>query len=155
MRWLALLFCILVCFAVAAVGARWNVNEIPGWYRTLVRPSFTPPNRVFGPVWSLLYLFMAIAAWRIGQEPPSQVRAAALLLFVVQLGLNLAWSWVFFRNHALGTALTEILVLWVAIGATTITFERIVPWTAWLMAPYWAWVSFASFLNGAFWKLNR
>jgi len=155
MRWLALLFWIVACFAVAALGARWNLREIPGWYRTLVRPSFTPPDRVFGPVWSLLYLFMAISAWRVGQEQPSGLRTAALLLFVIQLALNLAWSWIFFRKHALGTAFAEILALWVAIGATTITFGRIVPWTAWLMAPYWAWVSFASVLNGAFWKLNR
>jgi len=154
-RWLVLLLWLLVCFAVAAVCARWNVSEIPGWYRTLVRPSFAPPDRVFGPVWSLLYLMMAIAAWRIALEPPSRMRSIGLLIFVVQLGLNLAWSWIFFRQHAIGAALAEMLVLWLAIGATTLVFARIAPTPAWLMAPYWAWVTFASVLNAAFWRLNR
>ena len=126
-RWLVLLFWLLVCFTVGAVGARWNLSEIPGWYRTLVHPWFNPPDSVFGPVWSLLYLLMAVAAWRITLKPPSRIRTLALLLFVVQLGLNLAWSWIFFRQHAIGVALVEILVLWDAIGATTVAFGRIAP----------------------------
>jgi translocator protein len=154
-RWLALLFWVVLCFTVAALGARWTVNEIPAWYRTLIRPWFSPLDWVFGPVWSLLYLLMAVSAWRVGLEPPSGLRTAALLLFAAQLGLNLAWSWIFFRKHAIGAALAEILVLWIAIAATALVFGRIVPVSAWLMAPYLAWVSFASILNGAFWRLNR
>ncbi len=155
MRWLALLFWVILCFTVAALGARWTVKEIPGWYRNLVRPSFSPPDAVFGPVWTLLYFLMAVAAWRVGQEPASGLRTAALLLFSAQLGLNLAWSWIFFRKHAIGVALAEIVVLWIAIAATTLVFGRIVPVSAWLMAPYLAWVSFASVLNSAFYRLNR
>ncbi len=155
MRWVMLVVWLLVCFAVAGIGARWNVSEIPGWYRTLVRPWFTPPDRVFGPVWTLLYALMAIAAWRIGQQPRSGSRDLALGLFLVQLALNLGWSWIFFRKHALGTALAEILILWIAIGATTLAFLGIDRPAGWLMSPYWAWVSFAAVLNGAFWKLNR
>ena len=155
MRWLTLLFWLFACFGVAAAGARWNLTEIPGWYRTLVRPSFAPPDRVFGPVWTLLYLLMAIAAWRVSQESPSPTRSAALLLFAVQLGLNLGWSWIFFRKHAIGWALAEIALLWISIGITTLLFGRIDPLSAWLMVPYWIWVSFASILNAAFWKLNH
>lgn len=154
MHWLMLVFWLLICFAVAGIGARWTVNEIPGWYLMLARPSFTPPDRVFGPVWTLLYLLMAIAVWRVGVEPSSPARTAAIALFVIQLALNLAWSWIFFHKHAIGAALAEIIVLWIAIGATTITFAQITSLAAWLMAPYWAWVSFASVLNGALWKLN-
>lgn len=155
MRWWALLFWVVVCFAVAALGARWTAKEIPAWYRTLVRPSFSPPDAVFGPVWTLLYFLMAVAAWRVGLEPASGLRTAALFLFVAQLCLNLAWSWIFFRKHAIGAGLAEILVLWIAIAATTVVFGRIAPVSAWLMVPYLAWVSFASVLNGAFWQLNR
>jgi len=154
-RWLILLFWILVCFAVAALGARWNLHEIPDWYRTLTRPSFTPPERIFGPVWTLLYLLMAIAAWKITLEPPSGLRASALLLFAIQLALNLAWSWIFFQKHAIGAAFGEIIVLWVAIAATTLVFSRMNGVAAWLMTPYLGWVSFATILNGAFWRLNR
>jgi tryptophan-rich sensory protein len=76
-------------------------------------------------------------------------------LFLVQLGLNFAWSWIFFHQHALGAALAENVALWATIGATTLLFARVTPVAAWLMAPYWAWVSFAVVLNGAFWRLNR
>ena len=155
MRWLTLLFWLIVCFGVAAAGASWNLTEIPGWYRSLVRPSFTPPDRVFGPVWTLLYLLMAVAAWRVSQGSPSATRTAALLLFAIQLGLNLGWSWIFFRKHAIGWALAEIALLWISIGITTVLFGRINALSAWLMAPYWAWVSFAGILNASFWKLNR
>ena len=155
MRWLTLLFWLIVCFGVAAAGARWNLTEIPGWYRSLVRPSFTPPDRVFGPVWTLLYLLMAVAAWRVSQGSPSAERSTALLLFAIQLGLNLGWSWIFFRKHAIGWALAEIALLWVSIGITTLLFARINSLSGWLMAPYWVWVSFAGILNAAFWKLNR
>jgi len=76
------------------------------------------------------------------------------VLFVVQLGLNFAWSWIFFRQHAIGAALAEAVLLWAAIGATTLVFGRVAPVSAWLMAPYWAWVSFATVLNAAFWRVN-
>jgi tryptophan-rich sensory protein len=155
MRWLILIFWLAVCFSVAAIGARWNASEIKGWYRELRRPSFAPPNWVFGPVWSLLYLMMAIAAWRISMEPASTARTWALGLFVLQLALNLAWSYIFFRRHAIGWALAEILLLWAAIGATAYVFGRVNPLAGWLMAPYLAWVSFASLLNAGFWRLAR
>ncbi|MGA2167356.1 MAG: TspO/MBR family protein [Terracidiphilus sp.] len=154
MRWIWLAAWLGICFAVAGVSGRWTAGEIPGWYRTLARPAIAPPNWVFGPVWTLLYALMAIAAWRVGLAAPSQLRTWGLVLFLVQLGLNFAWSWIFFRNHAIGAALAEVVVLWAAIGATTLLFGRVAPVAAWLMAPYLAWVSFASVLNWAFWRVN-
>jgi benzodiazapine receptor len=155
MRWISLLFWIAICFAVAGVGGRWTASEIPGWYRTLIRPAIAPPNWVFGPVWTLLYLLMAIAAWLVWQSPSSPARSWALALFLVQLALNCAWSWIFFRQHALGFALLEVALMWIAIGATTLLFGRVTPMAAWPMVPYWIWVSFATLLNEEFWRLNR
>jgi tryptophan-rich sensory protein len=154
MRWFSLLFWLALCFAVAGVSGSSTASEVPGWYRTLVRPSIAPPNWVFGPVWTLLYALMAIAAWQVWQSAPSPLRTWGLLLFLVQLGLNFAWSFIFFHYHAIGTALVEVIVLWAAIGITTLLFSRVAPSAAWLMAPYWAWVTFASVLNAAFWRLN-
>lgn len=154
MRWIWLLTWLGLCFAVAGVSGSWTASEIPGWYRTLVRPSIAPPNWAFGPVWTLLYALMAIAAWQVSQTTPSTLRTWGIGLFLVQLALNLAWSWIFFRHHAIGAALAEVVVLGAAIGATTLVFGRVAPSAAWLMAPYWAWVSFAAVLNAAYWWLN-
>jgi tryptophan-rich sensory protein len=155
MRWIGLLLWIALCFAVAAAGSRWTAVEIPHWYRTLARPAMAPPNWVFAPVWTLLYLLMAVAVWLAMQSAPSTLRTWGLALFLLQLALNLAWSGIFFRQHALGAALAEIVLLWAAIGATTLVFRVISPAAAALMLPYWAWVSFAALLNEEFWRLNR
>ncbi len=154
MRWIGLVFWLAICFAVAGIGGRWTSGEIAGWYRTLKRPTIAPPNWVFGPAWTLLYALMAVAAWRVWLAGPSPARTCALSLFAGQLALNLAWSWIFFSRHAIGAALVEIWVLWVAIGATMLSFSRLEPIAAWLMAPYLAWVTFAGALNAAFWRLN-
>jgi tryptophan-rich sensory protein len=154
MRWIWLVFWLGLCFAVAGVSGSWTAREIPGWYRTLARPTIAPPNWVFGPVWTLLYALMAVAAWQVGQAPPSPQRTWGLILFLVQLALNFAWSLIFFRCHAIGGALLEVVLLWAAIGAATLLFGRVAPSAAWLMAPYWAWVTFATALNAAFWRLN-
>jgi tryptophan-rich sensory protein len=154
MRWISLLFSIALCFMVAGVSGQWTASEIPGWYRTLIRPAIAPPNWVFAPVWTLLYALMAVAVWLVGQSAPSPLRTWALVLFLLQLGLNFAWSWIFFHHHALGAALAEIVVLWGFIAATTLLFGRVAPIAAWLMVPYLAWVSFAAVLNGAYWRLN-
>ena len=139
---------------VAGVSGSWTASEVPGWYRTLVRPSIAPPNWVFGPVWTLLYAMMAVAAWQVWESPSSPLRTLGLALFLVQLILNFAWSLIFFRQHAIGAALVEVVALWAAIGATTLVFGKVSPAAAWLMAPYWAWVTFAAVLNAAFWRLN-
>lgn len=154
MRWFALLFWFALCFAVASIGGRWTAGEIAGWYRTLNRPTIAPPNWVFGPVWTLLYGLMAFAAWRVWLAPPSPARRLALVLFLAQLALNLAWTWIFFRKHAIGAALIEVIALWAAIAVTMLAFRRVEPGAGWLMAPYLAWVTFASALNAAFWRIN-
>lgn len=154
MRWIWLLTWLALCFAVAGVSGSWTASEIPGWYRTLTRPSISPPSWIFGPVWTLLYAMMAIAAWQVSQTAPSTLRTWGIGLFLTQLALNFAWSFLFFRCHAIGGALAEVIVLWLAIGATTLVFGRVMPSAAGLMAPYWAWVTFAAVLNAAFWRLN-
>ena len=155
MRWLLLIFWLVLCFAAAGIGGSWTAREIPTWYRTLVRPSIAPPNRVFGPVWTLLYALMAVAAWRVSLAPSSSVRTTALALFLGQLALNFVWSLIFFRWHQIGWAFAEVLALWAAILFCVLVFTRISSTAAWLMAPYLAWVTFASILNAAFWKLNK
>lgn len=154
MRWISLLTWIALCFLVAGLGGRWTTAEIPVWYRGLIRPSIAPPNWIFGPVWTLLYLLMAIAAWLVWQTPSSALRTWGVALFLAQLAMNLGWSWIFFHKHALGAALVEVVLLWGMIGATTLVFSRVAPVAAWLMAPYLVWVGFASVLNGAFWRVN-
>jgi tryptophan-rich sensory protein len=97
---------------------------------------------------------MAIAAWLVLNTPASSARTIGLSLFLVQLALNLAWSYIFFRKHALGAAALEVALLWCSIGATTLLFAQVSTAAAWLMAPYWAWVTFASILNATIWRLN-
>jgi tryptophan-rich sensory protein len=154
MRWIGLLFSFMLCFAVAGIAGKWTAGEISGWYRTLRRPAIAPPDRVFGPVWTLLYALMSIAVWRVWQAVPSPLRSWAIAIFAAQLVLNLAWSWILFRQHAIGAALAEIAVLWIAIATSVALFTTIAPVAAWLMAPYLAWVTFATALNAAFWRLN-
>lgn len=154
MRWIALPLSLSLCFAVAAIGGRWTAEEVAGWYKTLKRPAVAPPNWVFGPVWTLLYALMAVAAWRVWLAAPAPARSLGLALFLAQLALNLAWSWIFFRRHAIGAAFAEVLLLWVLIGVTALVFAGSTRVAAWLMVPYWAWVGFAAVLNGAFWRLN-
>lgn len=154
MRWIGLISWTVLCFGVAGIGARWTAGEVRGWYRTLNRPVIAPPNWVFGPVWTLLYALMAVAAWRVWLATPSTARTVGLTLFLVQLALNLAWSWIFFRSHAIGAALAEVVVLWLVIGITALVFGRVAPAAAWLLVPYLAWVSFATALNAAYWRLN-
>jgi benzodiazapine receptor len=154
MKWLVLSGFLLLCYAVAAIGGYWTASELRDWYLSLKRPRIAPPNWVFGPVWTLLYALMALAAWQIWLAQPSPVRTKALLLFFVQLGLNLLWTWLFFHEHDIANALADVFLLWIAIAAEAVIFHRISPIAAWLMVPYLAWVSFAVLLNFEYWRLN-
>ena len=154
MRWLQLVVFVLVCEGVGILGGFWTRPEIPRWYRALTKPSFNPPSWIFAPVWTTLYLLMAIAAWLVFNAPDSSARTRGMALFLIQLALNLAWSWIFFRRHAVGAAAVEVAILWCSIGATTLVFSQISATSAWLMSPYWAWVTFASVLNASIWRLN-
>ena len=154
MRWLSLLLWLTLCLGTGGAGALFTAPEILGWYRKLRKPAFNPPDRVFSPVWTALYILMAIAAWLVAGSPPAPARTAALGLFMFQLALNLAWSWLFFRQHAVKVAAVELLVLWVAIGATVFVFSLCSVPAAWYLVPYWGWCTFAAIVNLSLLKLN-
>lgn len=146
--WLAL------CIATSAIGALASVNA-RSFYADLVRPAWAPPGWLFGPVWSALFLAMAVAAWLIWRIPTaSPSRSIALGLFVVQLGANALWSWLFFAWRLGGAALAEVLVLWLLIACTLALFWRIKPLAGLLLVPYLGWVTFAAALNHTLWRLN-
>jgi tryptophan-rich sensory protein len=153
MPWLALAGWILVAFLAALIG---GLAGAPGaWYAGLAKPAWNPPNWVFGPVWTVLYATMGVAAWLIWLRRADTPVQAALTLFGIQLVLNALWSWVFFGWHWLGLAFVELLLMWVAILATTVAFWRIRPLAGWLFLPYLLWVAFAGVLNLFLWRLNR
>jgi tryptophan-rich sensory protein len=140
----------------ALLGALVTTPNVRTWYPRVRKPSWSPPNWLFGPVWTLLYLLMGVAlylVWRLGWENPD-VRVA-LILFGAQLALNVLWSVIFFGWHRLGWALLEIAALWVLILLTLIQFYRLQPVAGLLLVPYLLWVTFATILNGTVWSLNR
>ena len=149
---LRLIVCIAVCFAAAGLGSLWTTPALRPWYESLSKPSWTPPNWLFGPVWTILYIAMAIAAWLVWRKVG--LTAAPMQLFLLQLLLNVAWSALFFRLRSPGLAFLEIVVLWFAILATTIEFWRAVPAAGWLLLPYLIWVGYATALNFSIWRLN-
>ena len=153
-RWIGLVAFIAVCLAAGSLGAIATTPEIDGWYRTLAKPTWNPPAGVFGPVWTTLYVLMALAAWLVWKPAGFQAAALPLTLFGGQLVLNVAWSWIFFGMHQPGWAFVEIVILWLAIAATTWAFFRRSPLAGWLLVPYLAWVSFAAVLNFTIWRLN-
>lgn len=144
---------VVLVLAVAGIGSAVTAPAIPGWYSGLVKPAFTPPNWVFAPVWTALYVMMAVAAWLVwrGRRGP---RAPALVLFAIQLALNLAWSVLFFGLRHTAWAFADIVALLVAIGATIAAFAQVDRLAAWLLVPYLAWVGYAAALNLAIWRLN-
>ena len=143
-----------VCFGAAALGSLMTMPSIPTWYAELEKPFFSPPNWVFAPVWTVLYALMAIAFWRVWMLGRGAALQAAALAFAVQLALNVAWSGAFFGLHAPGLALIDIVALILAIIATMSAVARIDGRATWMLAPYLAWVSFATALNAAVWWLN-
>jgi tryptophan-rich sensory protein len=124
------------------------------WYAKLRKPAITPPNWIFGPVWTVLYLLMAISAWLVWRNAGWPGARFALVLFFLQLALNVAWSGLFFGLRRPAAALIEILLLWAAIVATAFAFRPLSMAAFWLMVPYAVWVLFAGFLNFLLWRLN-
>lgn len=147
----ALVGFIVACYVAAATGAFFPPDD---WYRSLHRPSFAPPNWLFGPVWTVLYLMMAISAWLVWKKSGFSAARTALTAFGIQLLLNGMWTALFFGLHSPGLAFAEILALWAAIAATMAMFLRHSRIAALLLAPYLAWVTFAAALNYSFWSLN-
>lgn len=150
--WLALLVSIAVTGTAATIAARSSVTSA-AFYAQLDKPAWAPPPWLFGPVWSLLYLLMALAAWRTWRAAGREAQGA-LVLYAGQLVLNALWTWLFFVRHVGLWATVEVLVLWVAILATLLAFRRHDRPAALMLAPYLAWVSFASALTIAVWQRN-
>jgi translocator protein len=142
-----------ICFAVAAVGAAASVNA-RAFYADLVKPGWAPPGAVFGPVWTILYILMAIAAWRVWCLRASTPVRLPLALFATQLALNGLWSWVFFQWHEGALAFANVVVLWLLILAVMVLFWRKSRLAGALLLPYLAWVSVASALTYYVWRHN-
>ena len=147
--------CILIPLAVGGFSGMATRTAIRGWYNQLRKPSFNPPNWLFGPVWTMLYILMGVSLYIIIRQEPSAERERALLFFTAQLVLNFFWSIIFFYYKRLGFALIEIAVLWFFIIGMIISFIAVNPLAGYLQIPYLCWVSFASILNASVWQLNR
>jgi tryptophan-rich sensory protein len=151
-----LVISVAVPLAVGGLSGFATARGVADWYPTLTKPTFNPPAWIFGPVWTVLYIMMGVAAflvWRKGLEGDG-VRIA-LVVFGVQLALNGLWSILFFGMQAPGWALVEIILLWTAIGVATVLFFRVALPAGALLLPYWGWVTFATVLNASLWWLNR
>lgn len=134
--------------------AQWATFPNLPWHAGLIKPSFNPPNWLFGPVWTTLYALMAFAVWRIWRLPSSPARRTALILFYLQLALNFAWSWMFFYAHSPLLGLIDIVPQFLLIVATINAFRPLDRTATWAMVPLAAWVAFAAVLNYAIWSLN-
>ena len=152
---LALLGFLAITLAVAAISGFLTAREVRGWYHTLRQPPLHPPDWVFAPVWTLLYVLIAVSSWLAWRTRVSSCRSGGLRSWSVQLLVNFAWTLVFFRMHAPGFALLDLLLLIVAIVFTMRPFHTIRPLAAWLLAPYLAWTLFALYLNAGIVLLNR
>ena len=140
--------------ALVALAAVFGAQFEPGpWYEGLRKPPLNPPNWIFGPVWSVLYLTIAVSGWLVWQARP--VSATPLALWGTQLLVNAAWSLLFFGLHLPGLALVDILVLLALLIASTVSFFRVRPLAGLLFLPYGLWVGFAAYLNAGLWHLNR
>ena len=151
-RMLALAGWILLSFLAATIGGL----AAPGqWYERVNKPSWNPPNAVFAPVWTVLFILMGVAAWLVWLRRGETGVTLALALFVGQLVLNVLWSWLFFHWHRMDLASYELLLFWVVILATLVAFWQVRPLAGWLFVPYLVWVTFAGYLNLTLWRLNR
>jgi translocator protein len=152
--WLVLVGWILLLVGLGtAVGVLFGPSQ---WYATLLKPTWNPPSWLFGPVWTALYVSMAVALWLMRREPDTDAptRQRALAMFAIQFLLNLAWTPLFFGLHSPGLAFVEICLLWMALLSTTLVFGRIRALAGYLLLPYLLWVSFALVLNGTIWLMN-
>ena len=148
---LALVGWCMLCLATAATGAFVSID---GWYAGINKPSWNPPAWIFGPVWTVLYLMMGVAAWLVWREGGCKARQWPLGLFLGQLFLNAIWTPLFFGMHQIGMALIDIALLWFSIGTTMIAFWQVRRPAGLLLVPYLAWVSFAAALNFTLWRMN-
>ena len=147
---------VIICLAAGFIGSIFTMPSLPAWYAGLNKPPFNPPNWIFGPVWTTLFILMGISAWLVWEKGfrNKEVRSA-IMLFCAQLALNMLWSLLFFGLKSPLLAFANIIALWLLILATIVSFYRISRPAAWLLIPYILWVSFASVLNLSIWLLNR
>jgi tryptophan-rich sensory protein len=146
--------CIVLCLLVEVIASWATSSSVRSWYVRLQKPAWTPPGWVFGPVWTVLYVSMGIAAWFVWRSRATAAITLPLSLFGVQLGLNLLWSFVFFSWRQPGWAFFEIVLLWLAVAATLLAFWPVSRPAAYLLVPYLSWVSYAAALNFAIWRAN-
>lgn len=146
---------IVACFVAGAIGGIATTSSVNGWYAELDKPSWNPPDWIFGPVWSVLYLMMAIAAWLVWKNSTLEKSRFALGWFAFHLLLNVLWSVLFFGLRQPGWAFIEIVVLWISIVITIVLFYRHSKPAAGLLVPYLSWVTFAAVLNFTIWSINR
>lgn len=150
-----LIFSILVPLVVGGVSSAFTIPGVRGWYTTLKTPAFNPPNWLFAPVWTVLYIMMGIAFYMVWKSRAANLlKKRAMTLFAVQLSLNFLWSFIFFTLHFKAAALIEITILWISILLTILSFSKISQPAAWLLVPYICWVSFAGILTYSIWYLN-
>jgi benzodiazapine receptor len=152
--WLKLVLCLLLTLGIGLVGGLFTAPQIQTWYVSLNKPTFNPPNWIFAPVWSTLYILMGISLFLIIRKPASVYRTQSLQFFSTQFILNFCWSFIFFNQHQIGLALLDIILMWVFILLTIIWFSRQNAIAGWLLVPYLFWVSFATILNAAILRLN-
>jgi tryptophan-rich sensory protein len=145
---------VIICELAGGVGAVFTTPSIGGWYAGLVKAPLNPPNWIFGPVWTLLFALMGIAAFLVWEKRKERGVKTALAVFALQLALNVLWSVLFFGAHAPGAAFVDIIALWLAILWTIIAFWKVTRPAAWLLLPYVLWVSFAAYLNYSVMILN-
>ena len=151
---LALVLFVGICLGIGGLGGAVTNTSVTTWYSTLAKPSFNPPNWIFGPVWTTLYIMMGVAAWRVWRATDRDTARGPLAVFALQLAVNLGWSVAFFGLRDPGLAVAVILVLDLLALVTALMFRRIDGLAAMLLVPYLAWISFATILNIAIWRLN-
>jgi benzodiazapine receptor len=145
---------VIVVTAASVAGQLATYPNLEPWYASLAKPSFNPPNWIFAPVWTTLFILMAFSVWRILRLPRTSTRGTALALFFIQLALNAAWSWMFFAVHSPLLGIINIVPQWLIIIATIVAFHRLNKIAAWCLFPLAAWVAFAGVLNITIWRLN-
>lgn len=146
-----ILICVILCLTAGISSGLGTAGEIASWYAHIQKPDWNPPNWLFGPVWTILYIMMGVAValvWHAGNNKK------AIALFCAQFLLNLCWSFIFFGLHQIDLAFIEIILMWGFIVATIFAFSKTNKLAAWLLVPYISWVTFASILNGTIWFLN-
>ncbi|MFA5187960.1 MAG: TspO/MBR family protein [Patescibacteria group bacterium] len=155
-NWFRLIFSFLICQAAGGIGAIFTMPGISTWYATLQKPAFNPPNWIFGPVWTMLFVLMGIALYLVwNKSKEKEGKNKAIIFFCIQLVLNIGWSFCFFYLQSPLAGLIEIFVLWIFILLTIVYFYKISKIASYLLIPYILWVSFAVVLNYFLFILNK